>query len=115
MQSDSPPVFDGTENLLSCLDIINVWTSLKCFEGEKKALALASRLEGAAFENYRRLENEGNKQSFDVIAALLEKQLRNVAIDSRLSCAAEKETVPRSSSAVCTRHWKFGTDSVYIV
>ena len=52
MQRDAPQVFDGTGNLLSFLDRITVWTALKGFEGEKKALALASRLEGAAFENY---------------------------------------------------------------
>ena len=61
------------------------------------------------------MQNKDNKQNFDVIAALVEKRLRNVAIDGRLSCAAEKETVPRTSSAVCTRHWKFVTDSVSIV
>ena len=55
MQRDAPQVFNGTGNLLSFLDRISVWTTLKGFESEKKALALASRLEGAAFENYQRL------------------------------------------------------------
>ena len=51
MQRDAPQVFDGTGNFLSFLDRITVSTARKGFEGEKKALALASRLEGAAFEN----------------------------------------------------------------
>ena len=66
MQRDSPQVFDGTGNLLSLLGRITVWTALKGFEGERKALALTFRLEGAAFENYRRLDIE-KKQDFDVI------------------------------------------------
>ena len=37
---------DGTGDLLSFIDRVEVWTALKQFEGEKKALALASHLEG---------------------------------------------------------------------
>ena len=84
MQRDAPQVFDGTGNLLSFLDRITVWTALKGFEGEKKALALASRLEGAAFENYRRLDSE-EKQDFDVIVVSLKKELLGGAIDRRLA------------------------------
>ena len=53
---------------------------LKSFKGEKKALALSSQLEGAAFENYRRLGND-EKQEFDVIAASLKKEFLSEAID----------------------------------
>ena len=84
MQGDALQVFDGTGNLLAFLDRITFWTALKCFEGEKKALALASRLEEAAFENYRRLDNE-EKQDFDVIAVSLKKEFLGGAMDRRLS------------------------------
>ena len=84
MQRDAPQVFDGTGNSLSFLDRITVWTALKGFEGEKKALALASRLEGAAFENYRRLDSE-EKQDFDVIVVSLKREFLSGAIDRRLA------------------------------
>ena len=84
MQRDAPQFFDGTGNLLSFLDRITVWTTLKGFEGEKKALALASRLEGAAFENYRRLDSE-EKQDFDVIVVSLKKEFLGGAIDRWLA------------------------------
>ena len=54
MSKDSPQAFDGWGILLSFLDPppdrVSVWTSLKGYEGKKKALALASRLEGPAFK-----------------------------------------------------------------
>ena len=84
MQLGSPQVFDGTGNLLSFLDRITVWTTLKGFEGEKKALALASRLEGTSFENYQRLDSE-EKQDFDVIVVSLEKEFLGGAMDRRLA------------------------------
>ena len=84
MQRDVSQVFDGTGNLLSFLDRITVWTALEGFEGERKALALASRLEGAVFENYRRLNSE-EKQDFDVIVVSLKKEFLGGAIDRRLA------------------------------
>ena len=84
MQRDAPQVFDGTGNLLSFLDRITVWIALNGFKGEKNARALASRLEGAAFENYRRLDSE-EKQDFDVIVVSLEKEFLGGAMDRWLA------------------------------
>ena len=84
MQRDSPQIFDGTGNFLSFLDRITVWTAPRGFEGEKKALALASRLEGTAFENYQRLDSE-EKQDFDVIVVSLEKEFLGGVMDRRLA------------------------------
>ena len=70
--------------MLSFLDSNIFWTALKGFEGKKKALALASRLEEAAFENYRRQQSE-EKQDFDVICAYTIKEFLCGAIDRRLA------------------------------
>ena len=56
----------GDIDLLTFLDRVTVWTELKNFQGEKKAVALASRLKGAAFDNYRRLSADA-KKTFDTI------------------------------------------------
>ena len=61
---------------------VKVWTALKSFEEEKNALALASRLEGAAFENYRRLESE-EKKTFDAIETSLKQEFLQGASDRR--------------------------------
>ena len=82
MQRDVLHVFDGSGNLLSFVDHVKVWTALKSFEDEKKALALASRLEGAAFENYRRLESE-EKKNFDTIETSLKQEFLQGASDRR--------------------------------
>ena len=84
MQGDALQVFDGIGNLLASLDRITFWTALKGFEREKKALALASRLEEAAFENCRRLDSK-EKQDFDVIAVSLKKEFLGGAMDERLA------------------------------
>ena len=39
-----PPIFNGTGDLLAFLDHVQVWSTLKGYEGERKAVALASRL-----------------------------------------------------------------------
>ena len=85
MQRDAPQDFDGTGNLLSFLHRITVWTALKGFEGEKKALALASiPIRRATYKNYRSLDSE-EKQDFDVIVVSLEKEFLDGAMDRRLA------------------------------
>ena len=56
----------GDIDLFTFLDRVTVWTELKNFQGEKKALALESRLEGAAFDNYLRLSVD-DKKTFNTI------------------------------------------------
>ena len=65
--------FGDYDDLLVFLDRVTVWSQLKGFSGEKKALALASRSEGAAFDNYRRLSVD-DKTSFDVIVSSLKRE-----------------------------------------
>ena len=80
MSKDSPQAFDGSGNLLSFLDRVSVWTSLKEYDGKKKALALASRLEGPAFENYRRLTDE-ERTDYTTIEASLKREFMSGGAD----------------------------------
>ena len=84
MQRDERQVFNETGNLLFIFNRITVCTAINVFEGKKKALAQASRLEGAVFENYRSLESE-EKQDFEVIVVSLKKKFLSGAIDKRLA------------------------------
>ena len=68
-----PPIFDGTGDLLAFLDHVHVWATLKGYEGERKAVALASRLRDGAFGNFRRLSVE-EQSKFDSIAASLKEE-----------------------------------------
>ena len=54
-QIQKPDVFNGDGNLTVWLKKTEVWASLKGYEGEKKALSVASRLDGAAFQVYLRM------------------------------------------------------------
>ena len=63
-----PPIFNGTGDLLAFLYHVQVWATLKGYEGERKAVALASRLRDGAFRNFRRLSVE-DQSKFDSIAA----------------------------------------------
>ena len=73
MDNCVPTAFGGYDDLLVFLDRVTVWSQLKGFSGEKKAFALASRLEGAAFDNYRRLSVD-DKTSFDAIVSSLKRE-----------------------------------------
>ena len=68
-----PPIFNGTGDLLAFLDHVHVWATLKGFEGERKAVALASRLRDGAFGNFRRLSVE-EQSKFDSIAASMKEE-----------------------------------------
>ncbi len=80
MSRDSPQAFDGLDKLLSFLDRVSVWTSLKGYEEKKKALVFTSRLEGPAFENYRRLTDE-EKTNYSIIEASLEREFMSGGAD----------------------------------
>ena len=73
MDNCVPTAFGGYDDLLVFLDRVTVWSQLKGFSGETKALALASRLEGVAFDNYRRLSVD-DKTSLDVIVSSLKRE-----------------------------------------
>ena len=73
METSAPTAFGGSGDLLAFLDRINIWKELKNFQGQKKALALASRLEGPAFDNYLRL-SEDEKNSVDAFVKSLERE-----------------------------------------
>ena len=68
-----PPIFNGTGDLLAFLYHVQVWATLKGYEGERKAVALASRLRDVAFGNFRRLSVE-EQSKFDSIAASLKEE-----------------------------------------
>ena len=70
MCKNSSQAFDGLSKLLSFLDRVSVWTSVTEYEGKKKALARASRFEGAAIESYRRLTYE-EKSDYSTIETSL--------------------------------------------
>ena len=53
--------FTREENLAVWLKKVNVWAALKGYSGEIKALAMASRLDGPAFECYARMSEEQQK------------------------------------------------------
>ena len=80
MDNCVPTAFGGYDDLLVFLDRVTVWSQLKGFSGEKKALALASRLEGAAFDSYRRLSVD-DKTSFDVIVSSLKREFLRCGAD----------------------------------
>ena len=77
---DSPQAFDGSGKLVSFLDRVSVWKPLKGYERKKKALALASRLEGPAFENYRRLTDE-ERTKYARIEASLKREFMSGGAD----------------------------------
>ena len=113
MQRDATHVFNGSGDLLSFFDYVNLGTALKSFGGEKKALALASRLEGAAFENYRRLESEEKK--FDVIETSFKQECLRGASDRRQAVelrGQEVVSIRRACSGVRARCSKVGKTSV---
>ena len=64
-----PPIFNGTGDL-AFLDHVQVWATLKGYEGERKAVA---RLRDGAFGNFRRLLVE-EQSKFDSIAASLKEE-----------------------------------------
>ena len=73
MDNCVPTAFGGYDDLLVFLDRVTVWSQLKGFFGEKKALALAPQLEGAAFDNYQHLSVD-DKTSFDTIVSSLKRE-----------------------------------------
>ena len=61
-QVRKPDVFNGDGNqLMAWLKKMEVWTSLKRHDGVKKALTIAPRLDGAAFQVYLRLSEADQK------------------------------------------------------
>ena len=58
-QIRKPDVFAGEGDLTAWSKKTQVWANLKGYDGEKKALAIASRLDGAAFQVRRRSEEPG--------------------------------------------------------
>ena len=53
--------YTGQGNLAVWLKKVDVWAALKGYSGEKNALAIASRLDGPAFECYARMSKEYQK------------------------------------------------------
>ena len=58
LAKDTSQAIDALGKFLSFLDRVSLWTYLKRYEVNIKALALASRLEGPAFENYGRMTDK---------------------------------------------------------
>ena len=78
-------VFSGDGNqLMACLEKTEVWASLKGYDGEKKALAIASRLDGAAFQVYLRL-SEADQKKAETVAEQLKKEFINGETDREVA------------------------------
>ena len=65
--------YDGSGEVKVFLEKISLHSALKGFEGEKAALYLASKLEGRAFDIYRRLSPEEKKNEGKIRAELLKE------------------------------------------
>ena len=61
MKVNTALTFTGEGNLAVWLKKVDVWAALKGYGGEKKALAMASGLDGPAFECYARMSEEHQK------------------------------------------------------
>lgn len=72
-KTTGPAVFAGNGNLTLWLKKVEVWATLKGYTGEKKACALAARLDGPAFESFARMD-EGDQKDPDKVAAHLKRE-----------------------------------------
>jgi hypothetical protein len=94
-----PAAFEGSGDVAAFLDRIEVWTTLKDHKDEKKALALASRLEGRVFDKYRRLEPDA-KKNFDSIATALRNEFQRGHVNRAWAVSDLRQ-----------RRWSFGHES----
>ena len=65
--------FDGKGNVVEFVKKVSLHSSLKGYDGEKKAQNLASRLSGPAFEVYLRMTDEDQKDDTKIEAELLKE------------------------------------------
>ena len=65
--------YDGSGEVKVFLEKTSLHSALKGFDGEKAALYLASKLEGRAFDIYRRLSPEDKKNENKIRAELLKE------------------------------------------
>ena len=65
--------FNGTGDVRSFIAKAELYSSLKNYTGEKCAQALASKLEGPAFDVYLRLSSEDRKDANKITAELLKE------------------------------------------
>ena len=65
--------FNGTGDVRSFITKVELYSSLKSYTGEKCAQALASKLEGPAFDVYLRLTSEDRKDVNKITAELLKE------------------------------------------
>ncbi len=65
--------FDGTGDVRSFIAKVELYSSLKSYTGEKCAQALASKLEGPAFDVYLRLSSDDRKDAGKITAELLKE------------------------------------------
>ena len=64
-------IFNGTGDVRSFLAKAELYSSLKSYTGEKCAQALASKLEGPAFDVYSRLSSKDRKDVNKITTELL--------------------------------------------
>ena len=80
IEVNTPRTYTGEGNLAVWLKKVDEWATLKSYSGEKKALAIASRLDGPAFECYARMSEEHPKDP-GVVADKLKQEFVKVERD----------------------------------
>ena len=65
--------FDGTGDVCSFIAKVELYSSLKSYTGEKCAQALASKLQGPAFDVYLCLSSDDRKDASKITAELLKE------------------------------------------
>ena len=56
-------IFNGSGNINTFIEKVNIYAAFKGHEGEKEAQLIASYLDGAAFDVYLRLSSDEEKKS----------------------------------------------------
>ena len=94
--------FDGTGDVQVFLTKVEIQNSLKGYTGESLAQAIASRLEGPAFDVYLRMSSDDRKDASKIKAELLKEFERGKR--NREGASTNLETF-KAGRRVCTKLW----------
>ena len=91
IEVNTPRTYTGEGNLAVWLKKVDVWAALKGYSGEKKALVLALRLDGPAFECYARKSEEHQKHPAVVVDVLKQDLSKQREIEIPLSTSLQDD------------------------